>query len=194
MVGWTGKAGGTDLLKAQGKPGLKDRAGGQVRRRLVLTLVSVAFVVLVAVAVALALSYRHRDVAPVPKTPEELAVMLFGQPREGTEEPGVYQATVSGDGEFTVMCRYALVTGSLAGCEAKIKDLFAQGFKLFGNLTSISVQMDFPFRDQAGNITLEKGLTARMSRATAATVDWESLQPRKLPEMCDEWWVDDRVD
>jgi len=131
--------------------------------------------------------------AKPPATPEELALRLFGQPREGTQEPGVYQAEVDASGEFTVKVRCALANDdAVSQSRKKLLELFRDGFA-FANVSAISVQIDFPFTDAAGNLSLEPGLAARMTRQTASGIDWTNLSHQDLPEAVDEWWLDERL-
>jgi hypothetical protein len=132
--------------------------------------------------------------APVgPKTPEELAVAVFGKGRPDTLDPGVYEVGVTAEGEFTVKCRLAVVTPETLGqSEAKLAELFEKGFK-FENVTRITVVLDCPFRDKTGNFTIEKGLSASISRAKSGQLNWSALSPGDLAKACDEWWVDPRL-
>jgi hypothetical protein len=129
---------------------------------------------------------------PLPQTPEELVTSIFGVPREGSEDPGVYATELTPAGEFAVNCRYVMMAGGMRGCQERLIQLFSDVFR-FENVTSVYVEMIFPFRDKAGKITLEKGLTVRLTRATAATVDWANLKPGDLPTTCTEWWQDPRA-
>ncbi len=128
-----------------------------------------------------------------PATPEELAIAVFGAGRPDTQDPGVYQVEVDASGQLTVMCHFAVLTpDALSQCQAKLVELFREGFR-FENVDSIYVQMDFPFRDEAGKMTLEKGLTVRLGRIRNSRIDWAVFNPRDLSKVCDEWWVDPRV-
>jgi hypothetical protein len=133
-----------------------------------------------------------RKEPPPPQTPQELVTSIFGVPKEGTEEPGVYATELTPAGEFVVNCRYVMVAHGMQGCQERLIRLFSDVFR-FENVSSVYVEMIFPFRDKTGKITLEKGLTVRLKRATAAGVDWANLQPGSLPTTCDEWWQDPRA-
>ncbi len=129
---------------------------------------------------------------PLPQTPEELVTSIFGVPREGSVDPGVYATELTVAGEFVVNCRYVMVAGGMRGCQGRLILFFSDVFR-FENVSSVYVEMIFPFRDSPDKITLEKGLTVRLSRATAATVDWANLRPGNLPTTCNEWWQDPRA-
>jgi len=128
----------------------------------------------------------------LPQTPGELVTSIFGVPKEGSEEPGVYATELTPTGEFVVNCRYVMMARGMPGCQERLNQLFSDVFR-FESVSSVYVEMIFPFRDKAGKITLEKGLTVRLTRATAATVDWANLKPGNLPTTCDEWWQDPRA-
>ena len=131
--------------------------------------------------------------APLPpQTPEELVTSIFGVPREGSVDPGVYATELTVAGEFVVNCRYVMVAGGMRGCQGRLILFFSDVFR-FENVSSVYVEMIFPFRDSPDKITLEKGLTVRLTRATAATVDWANLKPGDLPTTCNEWWQDPRA-
>jgi len=156
-----------------------------------LSLISLLLVAAVMVACVMVVGC-HRGPAG-PATPEELAIAVFGAGRPDTQDPGVYQVEVDASGQLTVMCRFAVLTpDALSQCRAKLVELFREGFK-FENVDSIHVQMDFPFRDEAGKMTLEKGLTVRLGRIKNSQIDWAVFNARDLPNVCDEWWVDPRV-
>lgn len=130
---------------------------------------------------------------PLPKTPEEFAIKIFGQGRPDTQDPGVYQVGIDASGELTVMLRFAVLTSDArAQCNVRIVELLKDVFT-YSSVQSVFVQIDFPFRDSAGAITLEKGLTMRMRRATAEGIDWATLVAGTISQKADEWWVDERV-
>jgi hypothetical protein len=156
-----------------------------------LSLISLLLVTAVMVACVMVVGCRRAPAGPA--TPEELAIAVFGAGRPDTQDPGVYQVEVDASGRLRVMCRFAVLTpDALSQCRAKLVELFREGFK-FENVDSIYVQMDFPFRDKAGNMTLEKGLVVSLSRVRNSQIDWAVFNARDLPNVCDEWWVDPRV-
>lgn len=159
-------------------------------RRLLIMLTSLLCLVAMAVAAGCADTSQARE----PATPEEMAITLFGQAREGTQEPGVYEAVVDETGLFTVKCRCALSDrDAVAATRTRVLDLFRRAFK-FDQVQSVEVQVDFPFRDGSGNLIIEPGLTARMTRETASQLGWENVGVGDLPEICDEWLLDERLD
>ena len=112
--------------------------------------------------------------------------------REGCSDK-VYRACIEESaGEFVVNCRYVMVARGMRGCQERLIQFFSDVFR-FENVSSVYVEMIFPFRDKAGTMTLEKGLTVRLTRATATTVDWANLKPGNLPTTCNEWWQDPRA-
>ena len=93
---------------------------------------------------------------PLPQTPEELVTSIFGVPREGSVDPGVYATELTVAGEFVVNCRYVMVAGGMRGCQGRLILFFSDVFR-FENVSSVYVEMIFPFRDSPDKITLEKG-------------------------------------
>jgi len=151
-----------------------------------------ALALTLAVACLAAAGCKAETQAP-PATPEELAAKVFGQARPGTLEPGVYETAVDASGELTVKLRLGIVTSdSLRRCEERLVAFFSDVFR-YQNVTSVYVQIDFPFRDGKGNVSLEKGLTVRLRRTTAGGIDWKTFDPAALPRTADSWWVDVRV-
>ena len=124
-----------------------------------------------------------------PKTPEELAVRLFGQAREGSQDPGVFVAEIGESGEFTIKARVAILKyDSVAQCTERVRELLERVFE-FDQPSSIDVEMVFVYRDASGNIHHEAGLTLRMLRETHERIDWETMTAGGLPGACDEWWL-----
>ncbi len=129
----------------------------------------------------------------LPKTPEELAIKILGSARPDTQDPGVYNVEVDASGELVVLFRYGIMeSDAVRQCEVKLGELLRDGFK-YESVKSIFVQVDFPFRDKSNNITLEKGITVRMTRAAAEAIDWSIFDPTSLPRAANEWWLDARL-
>jgi len=156
-----------------------------LRRKLMWAVVAV----IIAVLAAGCSKAPTSRVPEPPKTPEELAVRLFGEAREGSQDPGIFEAAVDEAGAFTVKARVIVLTSdSVAQCKERVKELVERGFA-FEELASIHVEMVFVYRDASGNIRLETGLTAKMLRETFEKTDWAALTIQGFAQACDEWWL-----
>lgn len=146
-----------------------------------------------AAALVIAAGCTGASQAREPATPEEMAVSLFGQAKDGTVEPGVYEALVDATGQFTVKCRCALSDrDAVSATRTRVLDLLRRAFK-FDSVQSVSIQVDFPFRDAVGNLSIEPGLSVKMTRETASQLGWENVGVSDLPDICDEWLLDERL-
>ena len=66
----------------------------------------------------------------------------------------------------------------------------AQGaFSKFPKLRSVQLIGNLALHDKHGHDTVDRAVMAKFSRVTAATINWESVDPSKLVEVADKHWI-----
>ena len=66
----------------------------------------------------------------------------------------------------------------------------AQGaFSKFPKLKSVQLIGNLALRDKRGNDTVDRAVMAKFSKANAATIKWEDVDPANVVEIADKHWI-----
>ena len=72
----------------------------------------------------------------------------------------------------------------------EIAKKIAQGaFSRFPKIRSVQLIGNLALRDKHGNDTVDRAVMAKFSKAHAAAVDWENVDPASVVEIADQHWV-----
>jgi hypothetical protein len=72
----------------------------------------------------------------------------------------------------------------------EITKKIAQGaFSKFPKLKSVQLIGNLALRDKHGNDTVDRAVMAKFSKVTAATINWEKVDPARVVEIADKHWV-----
>jgi len=69
------------------------------------------------------------------------------------------------------------------------KKLAPGAFNKFPQIKSVQLIGNLALRDKHGNDTVDRAVMVKFSRASAATVKWESIDPANVVEIADKHWV-----
>jgi hypothetical protein len=72
----------------------------------------------------------------------------------------------------------------------EITKKISQGaFSKFPKIKSVQLIGNLALRDKHGNDTVDRAVMVKFSRVTAATINWENVDPAKLVEIADKHWI-----
>jgi hypothetical protein len=72
----------------------------------------------------------------------------------------------------------------------EITKKIAQGaFSKFPKIKNVQLIGNLALRDKRGNDTVDRAVMAKFSKATAATIKWEDVDPAKIVEIADKHWI-----
>ena len=72
----------------------------------------------------------------------------------------------------------------------EITKKLAQGaFSKFPQIRSVELIGNLALRDKHGNDTVDRAVMAKFSKANAATIKWENVDPANVVEIADKHWV-----
>jgi hypothetical protein len=72
----------------------------------------------------------------------------------------------------------------------EITKKIAQGaFSKFPKIRSVQLIGNLALRDKHGNDMVDRAVMAKFSKANAATIRWENVDPAKVVEIADKHWI-----
>jgi hypothetical protein len=72
----------------------------------------------------------------------------------------------------------------------EITKKIAQGaFSKFPKIKSVQLIGNLALRDKRGNDTVDRAIMVKFSKVSAATIQWENVDPANLVEIADKHWI-----
>jgi hypothetical protein len=72
----------------------------------------------------------------------------------------------------------------------EITKKIAQGaFSKFPKIKSVQLIGNLALRDKRGNDTVDRAVMVKFSKASAATIKWENVDPANVVEIADKHWI-----
>jgi hypothetical protein len=72
----------------------------------------------------------------------------------------------------------------------EITKKIAQGaFSKFPKIKSVQLIGNLALRDKRGNDTVDRAVMVKFSKANAATIKWENLDPAEIVDIADKHWI-----
>jgi hypothetical protein len=72
----------------------------------------------------------------------------------------------------------------------EIAKKIAQGaFSKFPKIKSVQLIGNLALRDKRGNDTVDRAIMVKFSKVSAATIQWENVDPANLVEIADKHWI-----
>jgi hypothetical protein len=72
----------------------------------------------------------------------------------------------------------------------EITKKIAQGtFSKFPKIKSVQLIGNLALRDKHGNDTVDRAVMVKLSKANAATIEWENVDPANVLEIADKHWL-----
>jgi hypothetical protein len=69
------------------------------------------------------------------------------------------------------------------------KKLATGAFSKFPKIKSVQLIGNMALHDKHGHDTVDRAVMAKFSRVTAATINWENVDPAKVVEIADKHWI-----
>jgi hypothetical protein len=69
------------------------------------------------------------------------------------------------------------------------KKLAPGAFSKFPQIRSVELIGNLALRDKHGNDTVDRAVMVKFSKANAATIKWENVDPANVVEIADKHWV-----
>jgi hypothetical protein len=69
------------------------------------------------------------------------------------------------------------------------KKIAPGAFSKFAKLKSVQLIGNLSLRDKHGNDTVDRAVMAKFSKAKAAAIKWEDVDPAKVVEIADKSWI-----
>ncbi len=69
------------------------------------------------------------------------------------------------------------------------KELVQGAFSKFPQIRSVELIGNLALRDKRGHDTVDRAIMVKFSRANAATINWENVDPANVVEIGDKHWV-----
>lgn len=93
-----------------------------------------------------------------------------------------------------VVIKYSLAPWALTVASVKrtfnhhVMAIVPEMFRRFSDVQMIELRATGPFRDLRGNSSEQEALRMTFSRANAASVRWDKVNPENLPKIADQYW------
>ena len=85
---------------------------------------------------------------------------------------------------------YSAGKASAVGAFGEIAKKVAQGaFSKFPKIRSVQLTGNLALRDKHGNATVDRAVMVKFSRASAATIKWENIDPADIVGIADKHWI-----